>query len=355
MSTHSRHIEVRAVTAVKEALSNGSLFPYINDADKEPSWDGFVYIKGGNPNYLRIPAQVKGKEVKAIPSRAIYNVKIHTLKNYLHDGGVIYFVVYIIKSERYIYYTTLAPLDISRYIKNAHGKASIAIKLRPLPSDIKELEYEFRDFHTNSKAQISFKDMPTISLSEAIKNGEKISFTYTTDKDRLFLKRPVYLYKDVQIGNTTLHLPIGDQAYNIYLGQEQDIDISINNNIYYNKCIVFAENGNQMFHTTDGLRISLGDKKINIQIEPQNQHLSMILKHLYFWRDLDLYKSIRIGDNTIKLENYRNPNIADILEDITRFEKVKELFTNFGISDDIDFASLSTNRYSGPYPFTFLR
>ena len=67
----SKQIETFAVNAVRESIAlSGYLDQYISDNDKEPSWDGFVYIYNDpiktKANLIgRVPVQVKGKEVKA--------------------------------------------------------------------------------------------------------------------------------------------------------------------------------------------------------------------------------------------------------------------------------------------------
>ena len=64
---NSIKIEMGAVLALKNVIQlNDLMKEYINDNDKEPSWDGFIYLyksddmKAENIKY-RIPVQVKGK------------------------------------------------------------------------------------------------------------------------------------------------------------------------------------------------------------------------------------------------------------------------------------------------------
>ena len=66
--------------------------------DKTVSWDGnIIYYKTKKPastgNEFLIPIQVKGKEYNILPdSDSIsYPVDINDLKNYLKNGGVIFF------------------------------------------------------------------------------------------------------------------------------------------------------------------------------------------------------------------------------------------------------------------------
>ena len=93
-------IERLATSAVKECLSYcDGISPFINDGDKEPAWDGHIYVYPNNKKEKlemlgRIPVQVKGKKVdKLLGSTYKFTVEVSDLKKYANDGGVIYFVV----------------------------------------------------------------------------------------------------------------------------------------------------------------------------------------------------------------------------------------------------------------------
>ena len=59
MSKNSTKIEQAAVNCITDAFFKSKrLTPYIPTNDKEPVWDGHIYIKHGNNGYSRIPTQV---------------------------------------------------------------------------------------------------------------------------------------------------------------------------------------------------------------------------------------------------------------------------------------------------------
>ena len=64
---NSLKIEMGAILAIKNIIQlSDRMKDYINDNDKEPSWDGFIYLyssddlKVENIQY-KIPVQIKGK------------------------------------------------------------------------------------------------------------------------------------------------------------------------------------------------------------------------------------------------------------------------------------------------------
>ena len=96
-------IETISVNAVKNSIVTSDILDqFISENDKEPSWDGHIYIyknKNKRKSELkgRIPVQVKGKECNDFSNNKIkYVISISDLKNYLNDGGIILFLVYII-------------------------------------------------------------------------------------------------------------------------------------------------------------------------------------------------------------------------------------------------------------------
>lgn len=111
-----KDIEELATNAVKKSiLTSKFLSQYISENDKEPSWDGFVYIysreeKTKKDLYGRVPVQVKGKYWEDLSKdQIVYSIEIADLKSYLTDGGVLFFVTYIADggNKERIYYAQL--------------------------------------------------------------------------------------------------------------------------------------------------------------------------------------------------------------------------------------------------------
>ena len=117
-------IETSATAAIKIRLADTDLLSqYINERDKEPIWDGFIYAyknkyKKNDDLIGRAPVQVKGKTVKRFSKKnPKYKVSITNLEKYRNDGGVLYFVVHIdADKNKKIYYAALQPFLINQYL-----------------------------------------------------------------------------------------------------------------------------------------------------------------------------------------------------------------------------------------------
>ena len=98
----SNAIETLSISAVRDSIDVCKyLQQYIESNDKSPSWDGYVNIYDGTDKAKahmkgRMPVQVKGKECTDHSAEAIsFSADVSDLRNYLYDGGAMYFVVLI--------------------------------------------------------------------------------------------------------------------------------------------------------------------------------------------------------------------------------------------------------------------
>lgn len=139
-------LEKIATSAIVSSISKtDTLSGFINDGDKEPCWDGNIYIhensRHSKKNIKRIPTQVKGKDVKtkSVKDKIKYRVKYDDLKAYMMDGGTLFFVVYIEKETGealQIYYADLLPIRIMKILEQTQD--SYSIDFFSFPSDNKE-------------------------------------------------------------------------------------------------------------------------------------------------------------------------------------------------------------------------
>ena len=158
-------IETSATAAIKIKLADTDLLSqYINERDKEPIWDGFIYAyknkyKKNDDLIGRAPVQVKGKTVKRFSKKnPKYKVSITNLEKYRNDGGVLYFVVHIDAEEnKKIYYAALQPFLINQYLRIAQSKKPISINLKELPDKPNDFENIVINFIEESQKQSILK------------------------------------------------------------------------------------------------------------------------------------------------------------------------------------------------------
>lgn len=254
--------EILATSAVQTSISKTArLSSYINSGDKEPSWDGNIYLhedeKKTKHNIYKIPVQVKGKGVsKWNKQRITYPVSVTDLENYLHDGGTIFFVVYIDKKTgdaKQIFYSILLPKKVDDLLKNTTGK-STSIVLYPFPDDEIGKVNVFLFFKSHKEKQAVMLGQPNFDVKELAKKGmiDKMSFTFsaiglTEEKIPQIMvnQKEFYLYANIK--GTELSFPfeyVQDISYAV-VEKVVENPVRINGIQYYDSYkVIYSSKGN---------------------------------------------------------------------------------------------------------------
>lgn len=245
-------IEEYAANAVGESmLETGILHPYISKNDKTPSWDGHVILyKSSSKNKDNIDGSV-GVQVKGVgnsnhdPKEISHSAEVANLKNYLHNSGVIYFVVRIHKTEpskRKIYYTTLTPVKLAHYLDGIENQKTKTIRLKEFPTDKNKKTAIVANFLKDSRRQASHVETGFISLDEVMKN--KVPYIphidvlgYNSgDRNDSFsavFENETYMYVSVEGSNTLI--PIDTPLTINDITETIEETVSIDDNIYYDR------------------------------------------------------------------------------------------------------------------------
>lgn len=213
MSLNTKAIETLSVNAVKDSIAMSDfLEPFINENDKEPSWDGAVYIyncKNHNKSNLegRLSIQVKGKECNDFSQEEIsFPISTIDLKNYLYDGGIILFVVYVSSDglTRKIYYIELPPIKLRLTLSNAENQKTKTLKLEEFPTDNYKKATIFLNCLQNCQKQASFTNANLLSLDELEAQGVLEGITVPiaaigeNDPQRALVTNEVYIYAKIK-------------------------------------------------------------------------------------------------------------------------------------------------------------
>ncbi len=330
MSKNSTKIEQAAVNRITDAFFKSKrLTPYIPTNDKEPVWDGHIYIKHGNNGYSRIPTQVKGKCVKKLPKKTTFSVKIVNLENYKRDGGVIFFVVFITENERFPYFKFLAPIDIKRIIKNAKGNSETAITLVPLEIVEGDLENQFIQFYYDCKKQTSTASSDILTMEDAIQKGYSISYQVHGIDDELEAFRYAtthftYLYANIENSGVKTLYPIGDQPYKLFFLPYNKKDVTCEGKKFFSE-FQDGRNGERREIYIDNflrmVRIKEQDKgKLEINLCQTN--LERFFNQLSFVYAVSRAGNFWIGDEQVKIDKIEKTELADIESQYKFWEKV---------------------------------
>ncbi|MBR6523547.1 MAG: hypothetical protein IKT39_02935 [Clostridia bacterium] len=246
MPLDNNAIETLSISAVKNSIVMCEyLSQFIAENDKEPSWDGAVYVYG-NKNKTkenlkgRMPVQVKGTACDDFSKDDVsYSMSTVDLRNYLYDGGCILFVVYVgnMGLTNKIYYAELTPIKLRQLLASAGEQSSKVVRLKAFPSDNNKKATIFLNCLQNCQKQASFKEGKLLSLEELEKQGllESVVITFSgvgvDDPQMALSDNEVYLYAKVK--GSSIPQPIDAILEKMHTRQTISADITIDGKLFY--------------------------------------------------------------------------------------------------------------------------
>lgn len=342
-------IERIAARKVEEIVDDSIILKtFINRGDKDPFWDGsiFVYNDTSNKNLNfrgKIPIQIKGTIVKEFSGDTRkYPIRVSDLESYLKDGGAIFFVVEIINSSvTAIYYASLFPLVIDDLLSNKkEGQKTISTELIALDvTNIKEIEIICHEFLFHRERQYS-----TIKNRLSIKdiyNLESISFTIFGSERHLYkyvIQDYVVLYGQRQ--GDSLQLPISKVKFQS-IKYTMDRKISINSRIYFSEYKVEKMAKSDVIILGENIKVYQG--KISYKFKG---NLNTRLKELEFLRDVYQTGHFYIGKH--KINGVKSTKEVKRRIDIyyKHLIEIKNLMEYFNVKDDLELDLLTEEELS---------
>ena len=358
-------VEKIAAASIQNLLSRNSyLQPIVIYNDKTPVWDGDIFVyktkdrNKKNENMIgRVPVQVKGHEIKQIKDTESgvikFRVEIADIKQYLTDGGVIYFVVYIYEDSETIFYNSLLPLDLKRLIERYKKQKSFEIRFNILPSRDQAVADIFFDFVKNREKQQGtlISDILYTNDIEKIRNKiERFNFSYSTVEPKTSIPfrelttRDFYLYaKPKGIGNPIPFEKISNAIINI----EEKLKISIDEKEYYSNAYVQWEKGKASIICGKSIKIGIdgtddneeGTSNFDIKLKGT---LNEQLNDLYFLVALIKNEQIVINGHKITYSNFKLKDDHKYLFDrINDLELLRHRLIHYGVKNDLDIDSMT--------------
>lgn len=352
-------IESLAVGPVRDAISR---CPYakedIKTNDKMPSWDGdiFIYSKEGKKKEDLlgiIHSQVKGREVDMLSSNEItYPAEVSDLKNYLNNGGTLFFVVEIDPNDnRRIFYSTLLPIKLQVLFDDIEeGQRTKSITLKPFPSDDKNaVATVLTNFYIDAHKQTSFSDvkLPTLKDLSGNKNVEKI-FVSTkkigarddsnADALKAFVENEVCFY--AQFKGNPAHIPVKAAVGKMAFSRLIDEPVRIDNRTFFDEYrITYSANG--LFITfAYGVKLSWDREgqqgKFNY-VAPNSLRQRMV--SLAFITALAKSGCFKLGDICYTMD-YFNFDEAKLNHEYEMCQRTAKLLQILHVEEDLDISGL---------------
>ncbi|WP_393968650.1 MULTISPECIES: hypothetical protein [Enterococcus] len=360
---NSNAIEGFAVSKLKTTLMlNDYLEPFINEGDKEPSWDGSVYLynkKGKKKIDIkgRVSIQVKGEAEKDSSNNEIkYPVSVIDLKNYLTDGGVIYFVVYVDKQgDGKIYYCTMEPLRIKTFLSELRrpNQKTKSIPFRALPKDSNKVRDIFFNFQLNSQKQASFVNKaPLVFEDFADKCGEgqlEVSiqgYGLNNLSDFQEFKKYNNPFMYAKIPELDILVPLDGVITEIFQFEKTELSIGVGGKVYYETAIREFYGNEVHLRLSKWLTMTFNTHKKEFRIDIKSSpFFRTAAKDLSFFLNVLREGNVEVNGISTKLFKDKNSideyDYEDNAKRLDVYEGTIKLMDLLGIEEDIDMTKLS--------------
>ncbi len=360
-------IEREAISKVQTRINlTKYLSSYLDDNDKTPSWDGFVYIYGSENKTKdnltgRLPAQVKGHESNNFSDNKIsFSIEIAHLRNYLNDIGAVLFVVYLSPNKEQtdfnykIYYAELTPIRISALISECPViQQKVSVHLKVLPSNPDDFASLILNCFHNCKRQSSFAGAKLPTIKELDEKGliESIQFFVSGYGDEYknihgFLKLDTPLY--VRIKGAAIPQPVkfeGEMVHKVVSTVVHNT-VSSEGNVFYTEYKVVESLDESVVKIGHGFTMTVKNNTPGCKVNFKASHmLREFVDDAPFMIAFIRSKQFMINDMLLDFtkDDFEscNINLEAFIKEFTTLQRYVEMMDKQGCTDDVDFSVLT--------------
>ena len=352
---NSNQIELLAVNAVEDFFAKiERINPMIPLADKEPSWDGFLYLYSDDSMKKetmigRIPVQVKGKTGEFVESLS-YPINTSDLRNYMREGGCIYFVVLINdRQERKIFYRMLIPVELQNILKGKEQQKSINVKMKPL-EDSDDVYHSLVDFYRDMKKQTG-SPIKTLSLKDLV-DGNYDTFRFSlsgfdANKESLenfITRKAICLYVKSTDANAS-DIPIREGRCFLKLIQDVKQAVSVNGTVFYNSFEKTYEKNKVILGIGHCLKVAFDSQNpivMTFNIKFEATELKAMSQDIQFVLAVIENMSFNIGDFQVDIpSDDESQKLYDLLKgEYVRLQRVEILLERLHVIKGLDLSTM---------------
>lgn len=360
------HVELEkiATNAVETSIAKTDrLTSFISRGDKEPCWDGNIYIHESKnhtkKNIKKVSTQIKGKSAILCEAKETikYRISRDDLTAYMMNGGTMFFVVYIDSKTGdalQIYYTDLLPLKIRDLIKN--NQNSYQVIFHKFPDDNSEKTVLLLNFYDDAQRQASFagKELPTIDDLEKIGILESLSFhcrgygNYQTRRaiPKLMDGKSLSMYANIKGGSAPIPIEYFESIHRVIMSERRDMPVFVNGIQYYDGYQVITTAEKTELYIGSSVKIALSNSEETNAPSPMiitvkiRGTLKERIVGLEFVSAMMRHKKLNIGDLEIPLKlsetDIKKLGVADFSKRLAEYNQVQALLNSMNVKKDLD-------------------
>lgn len=327
----------------------GYIRAYINSDDTMPVWDGNLMVYNDRTNFTNehlkftVSLQVKAHEYTEdkFPDETSYDIEICNLRNYLVDGGVVFFNVLVGPKGSQVYVNYLTKTKIRELLKTAKGDTQRRVKFQKLPRKYSEVVPHLRTLHLQKTHSL----IPYDQLQKH-KNVQWAIDPYglTPDANPLeyITTHPVNILAFIEGSTTPLY--VGNGAAHISsVSLPETTKVSVAGKTFFNGYTHIVEGPRHTYKIGKSVSIIFQrsrESKIDITISAElaADNLLELLNEIEFILAMFENKTISFNENVLELQGMKvdKATLKEWRAKLKFWKEVEQLFALLDIDEPID-------------------
>lgn len=359
----TKAIEEKALNHFKSFIEDSKVISqFIADNDKEPCWDGHLYLYADgirDKEHLqgRVPIQIKGTEVGRFVTKK-WNFKLEKadLKAYLEEPT--FFIVCQVKKdskERMLFFRELLPDLVNKLLRDMGKNATRMTLFHPLTEDLKEFEDQLMVFLSNSKKMISFAHSKLLSMEEALKKGIK-DFSFIAPSkytDRLQLMKYLsthssYIYAKIS-KELDVDMPLSNGPRRFIFQREDDSEVRVGDKVYFKGYHNEIKDGRIIIKIGNVMTINMpmdntDMKQATVKLTTKAKYLKESINEAEFGVALNDTGVLSVGMLDLQMKVHEKEYVEELRQKLIRWKELDNVLETLHVTKPFDLTAITDDQ-----------
>lgn len=356
----TKAIEEKALNHFKSFIEDSKVISqFIADNDKEPCWDGHLYlyadgIKDKEHLQGRVPVQIKGTEVDSfITKKWKYKLEKADLKAYLEEPT--FFIVCQVKKDskdRMLFCRELLPNLVNKLLRDMGKNETRKTLFHPLTDDLKEFEDQLMVFLSNSKKMISFAHSNLLSMEEALKKGVK-EFSFIVPAkyaDRLQLMKYLsthssYIYAKIS-KELDVDMPLSNGPGRFIFQRDDDGEVRVGDRVYFKGYHNEIKEGRIIIKIGNVMTINMpmdnmDMEQATVKLTTKAKYLKESINEAEFGVALNDTGVLSLGKLDIQMNVHEKEYVEELRQKLTRWKELENVLDKLHVTKPFDLTEIT--------------
>ena len=353
-----KDIEEGAILALKKYIQGSDVISqHISDNDKEPFWDGHLYLyakddKAKDSFIGRVPVQLKGKELKTFKrTKFKYNISINDLKAYLHEP-----TVYIVCQEKnkgkdtLLFYRCLLPETIKNILRGKDKQDTVSVAMKPFPDTLVDFENILKVFCGDAKKQISYASKIPFTFEDMKKRNIK-NFSFIAPSRKMspvdmmgyLSSHDSFLYAQID-KELNIEIPVSDEFVSMSFHNVVKKDVVVGGKVFFTEYENDVKDGRLIISIGGVLTFSFllnsDNPDCKATFRSNSKTLDDSIKDAEFILALNQEECLILGDLPLHLKINEQDFVKELAERIEGWKKLKSVLSMLHVSRQLDLSTI---------------